>query len=151
MTRLELSFQSTVHYRLFSILDLMPGLDGRCESIVFTSEFLVVFVRERHGVGEKRRGEEKKGGCAQLGRSRCELYTISASGLSCSYLSMHSGEIPSPSGKSGTWGTRTIIPRLARSVTDYHPKIDDQVRGVICFYGVEPANCHKIASCQSGT
>lgn len=44
MTRFELSFQTTVNFWLFIVLDLMSWLNSRCESIIFTPEFLVVFV-----------------------------------------------------------------------------------------------------------
>jgi hypothetical protein len=44
MTRFELSFQTTVNFWLFTVLDLMSWLDSRCESIIFTPELLVVFV-----------------------------------------------------------------------------------------------------------
>jgi hypothetical protein len=44
MTRFELSFQTTVNFWLFIVLDLMSWLDSRCESIIFTPELLVVFV-----------------------------------------------------------------------------------------------------------
>jgi len=44
MTRLELSLQTAVDFWLFIVMYLMSWLNGRCESIIFTSEFLVVFV-----------------------------------------------------------------------------------------------------------
>jgi len=44
MTRLELSLQPAVHFWLFIVMNLMSWLNGRCESIIFTSKFLVVFV-----------------------------------------------------------------------------------------------------------
>jgi len=44
MTRLELSLQTTVNFWLFIVLDLMSWLNGRCESIIFTSKLLIVFV-----------------------------------------------------------------------------------------------------------
>jgi hypothetical protein len=44
MTRFELSLQTAVDFWLFTVLDLMSWLNGRCESIIFTAEFLVVFV-----------------------------------------------------------------------------------------------------------
>jgi len=44
MTRFELSFQTTVNFRLLIVMDLMSWLNGRCESIIFTSELLVVFM-----------------------------------------------------------------------------------------------------------
>jgi len=44
MTRLELSLQTAVNFRLLIVIDLMSWLNGRCKSIIFTSELLVVFV-----------------------------------------------------------------------------------------------------------
>jgi hypothetical protein len=44
MTRLELSLQSRVDFWLFTVLNLMSGLNSSREPIIFTTEFLVVFV-----------------------------------------------------------------------------------------------------------
>ena len=44
MTRLELSLQTAVNFWLFIVVDLMSWLNSRCESIIFTPEFLVVLM-----------------------------------------------------------------------------------------------------------